>query len=102
LSLLDTRHERRFKEMIMKLFSIAAVALATLSSAAYAQVAPQSDPFSAIWSQSARPISAPRGAASTPKLVRNPNECAADRAEPVWSAKADIVGYACQSEVSGG
>jgi hypothetical protein len=87
----------------MKLFSIAAFALATLSTTAYAQVAPQSDPFSAIWTQSgARPMSAPRGSASTPRLVRNPNECAADRAEPVWGAKADILGYSCQAEVNGG
>ena len=87
----------------MKLFATAVLALATLSTAAYAQVAPQPDSFLAIWSQSGvRPTVAPHGSASTPRLVRNPNECAADRAEPVWSAKADIVGYACQNEVNGG
>ena len=47
-------------------------------------------------------MSAPQGSASNPRLVRNPNECAADRAEPVWSAKAEIVGYACQNEATGG
>ena len=86
----------------MKIFAIAALAFATLSSTAYAQVA-QPDSFLAIWSQSgARPTAAPQGSASAPRLVRNPNECAADRAEPVWGAKADIVGYACQNEVNGG
>jgi hypothetical protein len=97
------RHQRRLKEMIMKLFATATLALATLSSTAYAQVAPQPDSFLAIWSQSgARPTAAPQGSASAPRLVRNPNECAADRAEPVWGAKAEIVGYTCQNEVNGG
>jgi hypothetical protein len=97
------RHQRRRKEMVMKIFEIAALAFATLSTAAYGQAAPQPDAFRAIWSQfDARPMSAPQGSASNPRLVRNPNECAADRAEPVWSAKAEIVGYACQNEATGG
>ena len=86
----------------MKIFQIAALAFATLSTAAYGQAAPQPDAFRAIWSQfGARPISAPQGSASDPRLVRNPNECAPDRAEPVWGAKADIVGYTCQNETAG-
>jgi hypothetical protein len=43
----------------------------------------------------------PQSVAPPSRLVRNPNECAADHAEPVWSATSTILGSLCASNENG-
>jgi hypothetical protein len=35
-------------------------------------------------------------------IVHNGNECAADHADPVWSATATLLGYTCSHNENGG
>jgi hypothetical protein len=43
-----------------------------------------------------------RGRATFDGLVRGPNECGPDRAEPVWGAAANLLGYSCTHNENGG
>jgi hypothetical protein len=43
-----------------------------------------------------------RGRATFDGLVRRPNECGPDRAEPVWGATENLLGYSCTHSENGG
>ncbi len=38
---------------------------------------------------------------SSGRIVRNPAQCAPDADEPVWSARAALLGYACRHNENG-
>lgn len=87
----------------MKSLCLAMIAVLTLHSAAYAAIdrnvgAPnvaRRQPDQAFGLQSVAPRLPDR-------LVHNPNECAADHADPVWSATLALLGYACTHNENGG
>jgi hypothetical protein len=55
---------------------------------------------SAAWAQGAV---GPNGATSVAEhIVRNANNCAPDRAEPVWGANSALAGYTCVTPSANG
>jgi len=87
----------------MKGLQLAMIALLAIPSTAYAQswrgarayyeTQPERDQKSAV-----QP-SAPRSVAG---MVRNPNACGADHAEPVWGSSLAPLGYICSHNENGG
>lgn len=73
----------------MKSFHLTLAALLCVSSAALAQDAPR-----AVSPGAGYPVVASAGAPSG-RIVRNANDCAPDRPQPVWGAGQTLVGYVC-------
>jgi hypothetical protein len=91
------------KEKIMTKVFLAMIASLTMQSAAFAALGPEVAtqdyagfrPSLVLQPQSVAPQ-------AQDHLVRNPNECAGDHAEPVWSGASTILGYACSHNENGG
>ena len=87
----------------MKSLQLTMIALLAVQSTAYAQswrgarayyeTQPERDQKSAVQSN------APPSMAG---MVRNPNACAADHAEPVWGSTPAPLGYTCSHNENGG
>ena len=87
----------------MKSLQLTMIAFLAIQSTAYAQswrgatalyeTQPDREP------KVCRPASAPPFAAG---MVRNPNACGADHAEPVWGSTPAPLGYTCSHNENGG
>jgi hypothetical protein len=76
----------------MKQIQTTIIAILSLTSAAIAQ--DKSGPRTAIYRGQFSAIAEDRSAALD-KTTHNANDCASDRAEPVWSDSSALLGYAC-------
>jgi hypothetical protein len=86
----------------MKILQSTIVAFVGLTYAGFAQAATgpvASEVFPSMHDQ--RPIAKSLDAGTSGRTVRNPNECAPDQAEPVWSATSALLGYACRNNANG-
>jgi hypothetical protein len=80
----------------MKRLHLAIIGLLAASTATYAQNQPTPvEPGAHFAARLMEP-------ATTDRVVRNPNECAPDRATPLWGARSVLQGYACYHNENGG
>ena len=86
----------------MKRLQLTIATLLTVSSATYAQSETSRLALDLIGSGLDRRLSARLAEpGALDRIVRNANECAPDRAEPVWGAEAALLGYACTHNENG-
>jgi hypothetical protein len=87
----------------MKIIRTTIVILVSLHSMAHAQSGSRQSDDGKDWSWRGQHFTARlMGPRTSNGIVDNPNKCAPDRSEAVWSATSAVVGYACVSSGSGG
>jgi hypothetical protein len=80
----------------MKYVAISAIALLSLSSAAWAQSAPTSPPPSLAPAQTSMSLQ------PGDRFVRNANECAGEDSRAAWGRNGALIGYSCYENPNGG
>ena len=87
----------------MKSLNLSLIAFFLVQSTAYAQSGQGASALYITWpDRDQKSAVRSNGPQSVTGLIRNPNACGVDRAEPVWSSTSALLGYTCSHNENGG